>query len=57
MKLLICPEKPLEISRICHDPETMQRIYDIGRRTAESKLDAIRRFLIHVKQLEDWKLW
>ena len=48
--LLICPEKPLEISRICHNPETMQRIYDIGRRTAESKLDAIRNFLVFDKR-------
>ena len=33
--ILIAPEKPLEISRICHDPETMQRTYDLGRRAAE----------------------
>ena len=30
--LLIAPEKPLEISRVCHDPGTMQRVYDLGRR-------------------------
>ena len=33
--ILIAPEKPLEISRVCHDPEVMQRVYDIGRRAAE----------------------
>ena len=33
--ILIAPEKPLEISRVCHDPEVMQRVYDLGRRVAE----------------------
>lgn len=33
--ILIAPEKPLEISRVCHDPEVMQRVYDYGRRAAE----------------------
>ena len=33
--ILIAPEKPLEISRVCHDPEVMQRVYDLGRRAAE----------------------
>lgn len=33
--VLIAPEKPLEISRVCHDPETMQRVYDLGRKAAE----------------------
>ena len=32
---LIAPEKPLEISRVCHDPEAMQRVYDCGRVAAE----------------------
>jgi predicted patatin/cPLA2 family phospholipase len=32
--ILIAPEKPLEISRVCHDPETMQRTYDLGRHAA-----------------------
>ncbi|MBR3921555.1 MAG: patatin family protein [Kiritimatiellae bacterium] len=33
--ILIVPEKPLEISRVCHNPEVMQRVYDLGRRAAE----------------------
>lgn len=37
--ILISPEKPLEISRICHDPDVMQRIYDLGRRAAERMPD------------------
>ena len=32
---LIAPEKPLEISRVCHDPAAMQRVYDCGRAAAE----------------------
>ena len=34
--ILIAPKEPLEISRVCHDPGVMQRVYDIGRRAAES---------------------
>ena len=41
--LLIAPEQPLEISRICHDPDTMQRVYETGRRAAERRLDEIRK--------------
>lgn len=33
--ILIAPEKPLEISRVCHDPAIMQRVYDLGRKAAE----------------------
>ena len=34
--ILIAPKEPLEISRVCHDPDVMQRIYDIGRSAAET---------------------
>ena len=34
--VLIAPEEPLEISRICHDPDVMQRVYDIGRKAGEA---------------------
>ena len=30
--ILIAPQEPLAISRVCHDPDQMQRIYDIGRK-------------------------
>ena len=33
--ILIAPKEPLPISRVCHDPDTMQRIYDIGRKAGE----------------------
>ncbi|MBQ3287928.1 MAG: patatin family protein [Kiritimatiellae bacterium] len=39
--LLIAPEKPLEISRVCHDPDTMQRVYDLGRRAGENALASV----------------
>ena len=42
---LIAPEKPLEISRICHDPAQMQRVYDQGRKTAAKSLPQIKEFL------------
>ena len=42
---LICPEAPLPISRVCHDPEVMQRVYEIGRRAAERVLPQVRGFL------------
>jgi predicted patatin/cPLA2 family phospholipase len=33
--LLIAPKEPLQISRICHNPDVMQNIYDLGRKAAE----------------------
>jgi len=33
--LLIAPDAPLEMSRVCHDPDQMQRVYEVGRRKAE----------------------
>ena len=43
--LIICPEKPLEIGRIEHNPDKIQQTYDLGRRAAMEKLDEIRRFI------------
>ena len=43
--LLICPDAALPISRVCHDPVTMQRVYDIGRSTAGRLLLQVRDFL------------
>ncbi len=42
---LLAPEKPLDISRVCHDPERMQAVYDLGRRQTEVVLDDILKFL------------
>ena len=34
--VLIAPKEPLQISRVCHDPDQMQRVYDIGRKAGEA---------------------
>ena len=38
---LIAPKEPLPISRICHDPDVMQRVYDIGRKAGEENIERI----------------
>ena len=43
--LLVCPDEPLPIKRVCHDPEVMQRVYDIGREKGASATESVRRFL------------
>ena len=43
--LLIVPPETLPIARVCHDPEKMQRVYDIGRKTGERALDKVKDFL------------
>jgi len=43
--LVICPDKPLNISRTSKNPDEMQRVYDEGRRIALAQIDEIRRFL------------
>ena len=42
---LIAPDRPLEISRVCHDPEQMQAVYEVGRRQTEASLNEIIEFL------------
>ena len=42
--LVIRPEKPLPIGHVSHNPEKMQRVYDIGREAGEKHIDAICRF-------------
>jgi len=42
--LVIRPEKSLDIGHISHDPEEMQRVYDIGRSTGLRYLEAIKTF-------------
>lgn len=43
---LICPESPLPISRVCHNPATLQKVYTLGRQTAERVLPLVKSFLI-----------
>ena len=42
---VIRPPLPLPIGHICHDPDTMQRVYDIGVEVAKEKLSALESFL------------
>lgn len=43
--LVIRPEAPLPIGRICHDPEALRTVHEIGMQTAGKRLDEIREFL------------
>ena len=43
--LVIRPPKKLPISRLTHDPEIMQAVYDIGREEGLARLEEIREFL------------
>lgn len=42
---VVRPPHPLPIGHISHDPEEMQRVYDIGRTEGARQLSAIRAFL------------
>ena len=44
--LVIRPEASLPIGHISHDPDEMQRIYDIGREMGERRIEEIKRFYI-----------
>ena len=39
--LVVCPPEKLPINHVSHDPEQMQLVYEIGRKTAEASLDKI----------------
>lgn len=43
--LVIRPETALEIGRIEHNPDVMQRVYEQGRAVAEKRLDEIKNFI------------
>jgi predicted patatin/cPLA2 family phospholipase len=42
---VICPDEPLGIGSICHDPDELQRVYDIGRKKGEKVWRAAADFL------------
>jgi predicted patatin/cPLA2 family phospholipase len=44
--LVIRPDHKLPIGHISHDPEEMQRIYDIGREMGERHIEDIKQFYI-----------
>ena len=41
---VISPKEPLPISRTCHDPDRMRRVYDIGLREGRRQLAEVQRF-------------
>ena len=43
--IVLCPKKPLGISRVEHDPEKLQSAYDVGREIATKRLEEIRNFI------------
>ena len=42
---VICPEESLGISRTEHNVDELKRVYEMGRKTAEAKLEAVKKFL------------
>ncbi len=42
---VICPDEELPISRVEHNPDRIQNVYDIGRQTAIKNLEKIKMFL------------
>ncbi len=42
---VICPSRELTISRVCRDPDELQRVYDLGRADAEARLAELEAFL------------
>ena len=42
---MLCPEAPLGISRIEKDANELQRVYDMGKRIANERLQEIKDFL------------
>jgi len=42
--IVIRPPQKLPIGHLCHKPEQMQQVYDIGRATALARIDEIREF-------------
>ena len=43
--MLGCPEAPLPIARVCHDPKAMQRVYDLGKAAGERSAASRKEFL------------
>ena len=43
--LLVCPEAPLPIARVCHDPKAMQRVYDLGKAAGERSAASVKESL------------
>ena len=43
--VVIRPEAPLNLKSMVHDPNELQRVYDLGRQAALKKIDEVKRFM------------
>ena len=48
--VVICPKEKLPIDRVEHDPEVMEKVYQLGRQAAEEKVDELRAFFNKAKR-------
>lgn len=48
--VVICPKEKLPINRVEHDPEVMEKVYQLGRQAAEEKVDELRAFFNEAKR-------
>lgn len=44
---VIRPERELPVARVEKDPKKLKEAYEIGRKTASSQMNAIRKYLSH----------
>lgn len=42
---IICPDEPLPIGRITHDPKKIKAVYKLGRKAGKRNLEAVKKFL------------
>ncbi len=43
--LIICPKEKLPIGRVEHDPEVMEKVYQLGRAAAEERIEELKSFI------------
>lgn len=43
--LVICPDAPLGLKTMVHDPNELRRVYDLGRQAAEKRMGEIKAFM------------
>lgn len=48
--VVICPKEKLPIDRVEHDPEVMEKVYQLGRQAAKEKVDELRAFFNEAKR-------
>ena len=43
--LVIRPDAPLGLKTVVHDPAELRRVYELGRKAAEKRMDEIKAFM------------